>query len=287
MSNQDEAVRLRRYLLGESPAEERDAVERAYFERADALDRVSEAEDELIDEYLSRRLGPYDRERFDRHYLATPTHRRRVAVARAIRNATATTAVQPFRAVTKWWWPAAGLAAASIVLVAGAAWMIAPRATTMLPASDAVSAPAAPTRSPASSAGDTRELREARQPSTARADAPRSTPTVVTLSISPILVRGADEPPTVTIEAGTETVRLLLDGTVGEPLLRRGRAIVRTVQGREVWRGPTQAARPALARVDIPAALLHRDDYLVDLRGMDAAGVDVERHQYFFRVRTR
>ena len=119
---------------------------------------------------------------------------------------------------------------------------------------------------------------------------PRATPVVVSVSISPILVRGADEPAHLAIEPGTDTVRLLLKGEKGERRLTRGRAIVRTVAGREVWRGPAVAAASPgqeFARVEIPAALFHPDDYIVQLFGSDARGGEAERYQYFLRVRPK
>jgi hypothetical protein len=111
----------------------------------------------------------------------------------------------------------------------------------------------------------------------------------VALSISPILVRSADEPARLTIRPGTDVVRLLLQAGPADGGLFRGRAIVRTVAGREVWRGPAaEASGPSpreLARVDIPAASLAPDDYIVQLFGSAGEGVEVERHRYFFSVR--
>jgi anti-sigma factor RsiW len=40
------------------------------------------AEDELIDDYLDDRLTADERARFERHYLATPDHQARLAIAR-------------------------------------------------------------------------------------------------------------------------------------------------------------------------------------------------------------
>jgi hypothetical protein len=120
-----------------------------------------------------------------------------------------------------------------------------------------------------------------------RTATPPSQPVVVAVSISPLLVRGADEQSTITIARGTDIVRLQLRGQAGERLTR-GRSVIRTVAGREVWRGlvtPTSSSlQPELARVDVPALTLPPDDYIIDLFETGAAGRDVERHKYFLRV---
>jgi hypothetical protein len=81
-------------------------------------------------------------------------------------------------------------------------------------------------------------------------------------------------------------VVLQLQGEVDEAPLNVGRAVVRTVAGDEVWRGA--AARGdeigTLARIEITMRL-KPEDYIVELFARDAAGREVERHQYFFRVR--
>jgi hypothetical protein len=269
--------RLRRYLLGTLTEGECDAIEREYFVQEDTLDRVSAAEDDLIDEYLSGELSAHERGQFERHYLSTPSHRRRVAVAHAITSAASARAIDrrdPGRR-----WLAASAIAATVLIVAGGAWMLrgrsASRSGPVENVATPVAAPKPPTESPDTTA--------AREP----APEPR---VVVAVSISPILVRGADKASSLAIGPGTDIVRLLLQsGERGERSLGRGRAIVRTVAGREVWRGP--AASPAgsprneLARVEIPAALLRPDDYIIELLETDARGASVERYRYFLTVR--
>jgi hypothetical protein len=73
--------------------DERAGIEHEYFERADVLDRVCAAEDDLIDDYLSNRLASGEHGRFERYYLATPCHRTRVAVVRALRTTSSTSGI--------------------------------------------------------------------------------------------------------------------------------------------------------------------------------------------------
>ena len=120
MTTEHDAGHLRRYILGAATNDECAAIERDYFERADALDQVSEVEDDLITDYLSNRLTSDERDRFERHYLTTPGHRRRVEVTRALRTAAHVRASGSGRTVS--WWATAGVAAA-LVLAAGAGWL--------------------------------------------------------------------------------------------------------------------------------------------------------------------
>jgi anti-sigma-K factor RskA len=302
MRREHDGTQLRRYVLGALTAEERAGIEDEYFERADVLGRVCAAEEDLIDDYLSDRLASDEHERFERYYLAVPGHRTRVAVARELRTAAASSASalsaessEHHDRVTSWWeairaWPSLGqaaLVAALLLLVAGGVWMLRERSE---PTTISVRTPppsVSPTTSPEPRPPD---LREPAAPSPPDAPPPaRATPVVLALSLSPIHVRGADEPARLTIPKGTDIVRLDLQGEPGQPRLERGRAIVRTVAGHEVWRGRATgvavAQRSALVRIDIPAARLRPNDYIVELLDADVSVREAERYRYFFRVR--
>jgi hypothetical protein len=280
--------RLRRYVLGTLSEPECDAIEREYFLQADALDRVTAAEDDLIDDYLSTALSRDEREQFERHYLSTPCHRRRVAVARAIRAAASARSLEKRASINRWL--AAAAVAASLAAVAGGSWMLRSRFLSGPPALVNPSPPITAAKTPPSTAGQSDSSKSAGSDRSAPAASTPRTPVVVAISISPILVRGADKASTLAIAPGTDVVRLLLrEGERGERPLGQGRAIVHTVGGREVWQGPADSSaglpRGELARVEIPAALLRPNDYIVELLGTDARGAAVERYRYFLRVR--
>jgi hypothetical protein len=290
MKREHDGIQLRRYVLGALADDERARIEEDYFERADVLDRVCAAEDDLIDDYLSGRLVSDDHERFERYYLASPQHRTRVAVARALRTASSSAASSDHgEPVVSWWaalraWPTLGqvaLAAAVVLLLAGGAWMLAKRSDT--PVSVSTSPPPVSSTKP-----EPRDERQSSAPSERDAPTARPTPVVLAVSLSPIHLRGTDEPGRLTIAKGTDIVRLHLHGEEGDRPLERGRAIVRTVAGQEVWRGSARRATSqpsSLASVDIPAVRLKPDDYIVELLEGGATGRDVERYRYFFRVR--
>jgi len=282
MTSDHDAVRLRRYILGTATEDECAVIERDYFERTDALDHVSEVEDDLIADYLSQRLTSDERDRFERHYLTTPGHRRRVEVMRAITTAAHARASTPRRTVS--WWATAGVAAA-LVLAAGAGWLaVRSRSSSLTIAGGGPAPVAAP---PASSGGERGATASAAQPESPRSVPAPSTavPVVVAVSISPILIRGDDQPATLAIRPGTDIARLVLLGEARVPPLRQGRAVVRTVDGREIWRGPASradgSATQEFARIEIPGPLVQQDDYIIQL--FDGS---VERYRYFLRVRT-
>ena len=280
----------RRYLLGEASEEECFAIEREYFRNEDASEDIAAAEEALIDDYIADRLEPADRVRFEHHYLAAPHHRRRVETIRQLTQAAARSVPRPAvrdgderspgaaRVVRARWVQPLAVAAAVILVAGGAVWMLRPaparQTTAQSSPPPANSPPAAP-----SSAPD--------RPAAASAPAAR----VVALSIAPVTVRSADETPSLVIPPGTDTVALTLEGETAATRLDRARAVVRTVAGDEVWQGPAAipSDRPAgvVARVDVPAARLRVDDYVVTLSGADAGGVDRERYRYFLRVRAR
>jgi hypothetical protein len=275
---------LRRYLLGELTDEECAALEQDYFARQDALDRLSSAESDLIDEYVSNELAAQERERFESHYLIVPGHRARVAVARQLRaaarsrrpTASDVPGGRPWRRALESltlfprMWKAA--VATGILLVAAAAVWI---ATARLRPGGTVTA-------------GQRTARRAEPDRTqgGERDAHASSPGVIAISLSPATVRGVDESSPLTIATGIERIQIVLegDGTGGAAVTG---AVIRKVAGDQVWRGAAAAgaALGELARLDLPASLLPPDDYVVELFGRDPTGRESERARYVLRVR--
>lgn len=282
---------LVRYLLGELPEAEAEALdERSIIDDAVAL-RLRALENDLIDRYV--RGGPFDAAlaRFDRIYRTSPHLRDKVRFAKALAALTepaaagkiTTTPGPRWRPVVSWW---AVPVAASLVVLIAAALFLRSESNRETVAVQSKPAPVAPSAPPAT--GPVEPPRpESVDPSRAAPTPSPSSPVVVTVSISPVLVRSADQPATISIASRTTIVRLLLRGAAGEQLVR-GRAVITTVTGEEVWRGPatplSDSPQQELARVDVPAASLSSDDYIILLFGTDAAGREAERYRYFVRV---
>jgi hypothetical protein len=236
----------RRYLLGATSDDENATVEVAYFKDADVLNGIADEEDALIDAYLAGELDAGERTRFERHYLASPVHRRRVDAVRLLRQTPAAPAAAS--SMRRWLAVAAALCAAI-----GSAWLLAGRAAR-----------------PA----------EAIRPTVARSTpAPvASTPRLFAFSLPLVNVRGAADAPRLIVPAGIDVVRLDLEGDRSKQL-EHDIVVLQTVAGTEVWRGrAVTAPLPAnvAVRVELPAALLRPDDYFVS----------VAAERYFLSVRT-
>ena len=280
MTVDTETVRARRYLLGAATDEESTEIEQAYFEDDAAVDRIAAAEDDLIEDYLANQLSAPDHARFERNYLAVPQHRVRVeTIRRLVADASSRAAAErrndakpaPKRVIRYAPWLA--LAASLLMVAAVSLWVLSPfgrpdtTSATNQPATTP-SSPAAPNQAPKAASSR-----------------------VFAFTISPVAVRGASDAPAIVVPPGTDVVAIRLERDAeARPLVPR-RVSIRTVAGADVWQGAVAAADASpegiVARVDIPAANLTVDDYLVTLFGADSAGVEQEWTQYFLRVRDR
>lgn len=273
-------LRARRYLLGEASDEECAALEQEYLEHETALDRVAAAEDDLIEDFLSGHLSPSDRDRFEKTYLSSPHHRLRVATVRRLMAQAG--GLQPARpqgrkSVLSWTrvnrGPLLALAASLLVIASVALW----RSSLLRRPEGEIAGTPAPQAVPASPD----------RPASPPAKAPR----LFALTLSPVTVRGGDETPSIAIPSGTDTLVIRFESEMDGRKLVARRASVRTVSGDELWQGPvTPDAGPppgTVARIDVPAATLPADDYLVTLYGTDPSGVEREWARYFLRLRTQ
>lgn len=277
MSTISEVVEARRYLLGRATDAERAALEQAYFEHDDVLDRIAAVEDDLIEDYLAGTLSPSDHARFERSYLVAPHRRDRVeairrvkalAAARRAEQSRPRASVLRWRGVTR---QTAWLAlAASVVMMASiVAWDLARsarRAGSTVSQFQPQGAPASGERRP-------------RGASASR---------VVAMAIVPIGVRGDGATPTVIVPAGAESVVLPLGTDVDTRQLSVARASMRRVGGDEIWNGPVEIEPNGAAivgRITVPAAGLVSDDFVITVFGRDRAGVEHEGARYMLRIR--
>jgi hypothetical protein len=276
---------LRRYLLGELADEDCSALEREYFARQDTFDRVRAVEHDLIDGYLASRLSAHERDRFERHYLASPRHRQKVALARELQAAASAERPTLFEGASRQSWTRAvspieplysatrgssrvwlGWAAAITLVTVGIsiAWQFRPE----------------PERAAQST-----------NPTTISPPGPQVPPraaeppiVVATLVLTSDLVRSEGRPPTLTPSPETTHVDLLAPADAPPDAGARGR--IETAEGKEVWSGPLESAEGRRLRVRVPAARLGPGDYLlftVDRAGPSPAGAA----RYYFRIRSR
>jgi hypothetical protein len=141
-------VRLKQYLLGELAEAEQEQIEMALLESAETLAELEDAEDELIESYLSGTLAPEDKARFEAHFLLSEDHRRSLTAARWLREMLLSRAAlerRPATMVKPFWLKLA----ASLALVTAAAFWLLRREDAPAPeAHRAEPAPARPRRPP-------------------------------------------------------------------------------------------------------------------------------------------
>lgn len=246
-------TRARRYLLGQATEEESSLVEREAFGDERALDRIAAAEDVLIEDYVAGMLSADERLRFERHYLASPEHRARVAIIRRLSGS----ASSPWYGSTTF----LAVAAALLLAVGGGLWFAVQRTI--------------PESAPAVAE---------------RREAPPPAPRVFAASLPAITVRGASDSLPVVVPHDFHMLGLQLQTAAHPEAKATARAVIETVTGTEVWEGPlTVTMAPngaAVGRVDVPLARLRADDYVVVWLEIDAHGATRERGRYVLRLRT-
>jgi Putative zinc-finger len=103
--------------------------------------------------------------------------------------------------------------------------------------------------------------------------------------------RAAGDGATLRLSRGADRVLLRLEIPAGAEGFRGGDAALRVVGGREVWRGTAILAftetRRKVIRIEVPAARLRPDDYIVEVSGTDRTGGERDALRYAFRVRDR
>jgi hypothetical protein len=290
-SNQEHEL-IREYLLGGLNEEQRQQVELRVMTVAEFKEAVLLIEDELIEEYVSGALSAAGRERFDEHFLRTPQQRRRVRIARALRqsaeglNAASPAARAPreeekrpahwTRRFASLWWVRRPVIAVALVIVAllltPAAWW------------------AVKTWQRANLERELARLNQ--QQADSRGDGQPSSSVLRQMLLPERHLRSISgtvaEPPQVSI---TENVKLaryelrLLDSEYSsyEAVFKRGGSelfVVRDLKASDV-------GRDRVVVVSVPIELFRPGDYLIQLIGRDNAGQAAEIDIYPFHVSRR
>ena len=254
--------RLADYVLGSLPADEAERLDEASIVDDEFAARLAAIEHELFDAYAAGELAADRRARFEEIFAGSEDGRRRIGVARELRNQShATPTNKGRRTVTPMWWLAA---AAMVVLAVGTARMLWPLGS-----------------EPRS------EQPVAAEPNVTHPAAVIASNAVTVFALSPRGSRSAEGSPPVVIPPQTRTVRLRLTGDPRAAAFTTPSVLILTVEGREAFRGPARAvvasADNAIAEVDVDASLLAPDDYIVQL---EEGGREANRIRYFLRVRS-
>lgn len=108
-------------------------------------------------------------------------------------------------------------------------------------------------------------------------------PAIVTLRLSPNLVRDSAPPSQLRLSPEVTSVRLQLE--IEDDRYSTYRVHIRTAEGQSVLtRNGLRAPRGGMLMFTFPASLLARADYVVELSGVDADGRAANLHRYSFRA---
>lgn len=254
---------LREFLLGKVNDEERGRIEDLFLTDPQAKERVLGVEQDLIEDYLEGTLTTADRERFVARYAQTPEQRRRLRITKSIKDWALAEAASSVPAKTSGrsgflarfgFRPALVIpiaATAIIVIVVGAVWL---------------------SRRAEHSAIE-KELAQLNAPSSFR-DGP------VSLELSPVTVRGGESQALLNTRASQNgVVELRLLWIQKERYASYQATIRRVGESQSFTVRNLQPERDGKAiRLKLPAHMLSRGTYQIDLGGDGSAG-SVEEYQ--------
>jgi hypothetical protein len=123
------------YLLNDLPEPEQRRFEEQYFADPGFFEQLQAVEEELIEDYVRERLSAPQRANFERHYLATPERRERVAFARELCDALSREPAARTSEARSWWRARVGImtgqpqvlgyaAALTLLVVGGGTWLL-------------------------------------------------------------------------------------------------------------------------------------------------------------------
>ena len=311
-----------RYLLGQLPEAQQVEIEDSAFQSQQYMQDILAVESDLIDEYVRGEITLNNREQFERHFLAAPERRRKVEFARAL--TTVTSAVEPEtvqnvrtfelpKSKNNLWtflWglrpvSALSLAAAALVVVVGAAWLITSglRVRSQLNQLRAVqqSQDAQQRQLDQQLAGErastedlTAQLERERRAEAERAQrvAERSTKPgnpdmIASLILIPGLARGSNAEARVTISPSVRSVQLRV-GVEPQDDYSSFRVELLTQKGQKIWSQDnlsihtTRAGRAIL--LNLPAKILDAGRYELSLKGTNGSGGSEDVGYYYFDV---
>lgn len=299
MNNAQEKL-ARRYLLGQLPAAEQEALEAAFFTASARLEEVWAVENQLVDDYVRGKLGRTEQAQFEQYYLDSQPHRERVALARKLLKvvdeaAAQTTAHKPAFWASLWAFLrgpqlAWGIALAALVLLsAGGLQLLRERAQlrSQLAAAQTAqqqrerdwaeqlaAARAQPEQRPTVSATPSPTIPSAGPP-------PAKPPTVFSFVLSASLLRGGSAPQALNIPRDASQIELRMRLETSDYTVYQ--ASLRTVEGAAVWNRSQLKSRAGQLAVAVPAHKLRAGDYILTLAGISASGAVEEVNRYFFR----
>jgi len=307
---------IQRYLLGELTEADQTALEQELLIDRGKFDQAWAVENELVDSYVRGEMSRAYRERFEGHYLASPLHRERVAIAESFltdidQAPGETVEVREKEPVVPWLRrfpvrsprPVFGVVLVMALLLTfsivrsyvekvrltGQIANVHKEAQTeraFLEQRERVLASrnqefekeiADVSRRNEQLKTELGQLRQQRQD---------SAPTVLSLLLAPAPVRGEKALPQSTIPLSAGKARLLME--LDDNDYANYQAVLQTVDGKEILRRRTGKVMlgkdRAFATLPVIAGELTKGDYILILFGQTSDGRSEEIDRYFFRV---
>lgn len=287
---------LRRYLLGESTAEERTSVEQRLMRDQPYLDEMARAEDDLIDEYARGELEPAEKEKFESLFLNIPERREKIAFSQALHRAARPQAAAPPERTRSSSGPGifTALLAAAVVLLAFTSgffyWRLAQTRGQLADSEEQRAALKKSDHTISEQLSEQQRQNQQLQQAIAalQETTPDATSDLVTLKLSSGWSRGAGGMPEVRLPKSAKRLRLNLTIGKNEPSYSSYRAQVQTIEGRPVWTNNNLADRHSPESrwivLTLPTPALNAGDYLVTIIGIPLDGNPTEVATYYFRV---
>ena len=308
---------IKRYLLGELTQEGQQQIEERLLRDSDYFEHLQLCEDELVDEYVRGGLPPDEQRRFDDHFLSTPERHEKLRFARALRRYVsaaveaepATTAqrtrLQFLSASLRGRHPvmAYSLAAALLLVLGGTVifrnWQLQNQLAQIRSQQSAglrseqdlrrqLQEQRAGTMELAKELQQERDQRamlERKASSSITSNPDQLTP-VISLVLTPGLLRGEETTKKALVPSGTTLIRLELHFPANE--YKSWRATLHNAEGAELSRQNLLKARSrgggSIVVMELPADDIPGGDYYVKLSGT-AGSVEFEDiGKYYFRV---
>jgi len=306
---------IRRYLLGELAEADQAALEQELLIDRSKFEQVWAVENELVDSYVRGEMSRADRKRFESHYMASPLHRERVAIAESfltdIDQAVGERVdVREKGSVVPW---RSRFPLGSPRLVFGMVLVMALLLTFSLIWSyiervrltgqianvqkEAEAERAFLRQREQEQASRNQEIEKAIADVSQRNEQlkaeleqlrrrPDAAATVIPFLLAPALVRGEKAPPQSTIPSSAGKARLWMELNNND--YANYQVILQTVEGREILRRRTGKIRlgkdRSFATLTVNAGDLTKGDYILTLFGQTPDGRSEEIDRYFFRV---
>lgn len=266
---------LREYLLGKVAGEEQERIENLFLTDPHVRESVLAIEQELIDDYLEDSLTEGDKERFVSRYAQTEEQRRKLRISKSIKDWAVTEGTKPqavAATVSTWSRLGAWLRLKHVFVIPIAVTLVIVLAILLLLSFIeqrrhlAIQQELAQLNSPAS-------LREV-------------SPQMSSLELKPVTVRSVETQTEFKPNSDIQIVELRL-AWVQEQSYSRYQVEVSRVGGEKLFTIPnlqTENEDRNVIRIRLPARLLSRGHYLINLRGIANDGTLGQAEEYSFAV---